>query len=232
MDCSHARLLLLFDRPGEIGDEADALRSHLQQCPACRAQAEQEKLADAAIGSALLHVPVPDGLAERIAKRLARQRRPGPWPWTIAAGVLLVLSGTFAAIYFRPMLSPPLDLARIYETHGPVSNPEIVEAWFHKQGVPMKMPAKFSGFDFGTQFLDSWDVVSWQGKRIAKLSFVNSGPARQENTIDVYVIPKKAFRLDSDIAEQTSKDNLLLETQGEFMYLISVRPRASRGPFH
>lgn len=65
MDHEHARLLMLFHRPGGSPDlaaeEALALESHLTECPACMAVFRNRSAADARIATALKAVPVPAG---------------------------------------------------------------------------------------------------------------------------------------------------------------------------
>ena len=56
MDCKTARLLLLFARPlpTELeASEAEALESHLADCPECGALAQAERQTDTCLGQAM-----------------------------------------------------------------------------------------------------------------------------------------------------------------------------------
>jgi hypothetical protein len=211
MDCSHARLLLLFNGPGPsefAAEEAKALRSHLEECPDCRTRAEREERADAALSKAMVEVPVPGGLEARILKKLRRQRPPSPWPWVAAAAVLLISAGIGAGLYYRPV-TVTLDHRALVEAHSPGARADVVENWFRKQGVPMAMPP---GFD---------DKYLKQGEHF------------QDNAIaHVYVIPRGAFRIDSEFTALASSANMALEESknGTFIFLTKYT-RGQRGAF-
>jgi anti-sigma factor RsiW len=230
MNCSHARLLLLFHGPGPseyAAEDAAALRLHLEDCRECRDRAQLEEHADAALSEAMRNVPAPGGLEERILKRLRRERPSNPWPWLAGAAVLLLAVGISAVLYYRPV-TPMLDHVVLEEAHSPGSRPEFVESWFRKQGVHMTMPP---GFD--AQYLDSWAVASVQGKRVAKLTYVrigDGGAGHDTAVVHVYVFPKNAVRLDKSFAEKSGPVTLETSKDGDFTFL-SIFTRGSRAAF-
>ncbi len=116
MDCPHAKLLLLFHRPGRPSDlapeDAAALEAHLAGCPACAASHAARAAQDAVVGAAMRAVPVPADLPDRLKSNLASQLR---WAWrraavryALAASLLVAAYGAFVA-YSRPTL----DLAAL-----------------------------------------------------------------------------------------------------------------------
>ena len=77
MDCKTARLLLDFARPlcPELDTaDAEALHSHLAECPECGPFAAGERRIDGHFGRAVRDVPVPEHLRDRLVKRLAVER--------------------------------------------------------------------------------------------------------------------------------------------------------------
>jgi hypothetical protein len=116
MDCTHAKLLMLFHRPGRSSDlapdDAAALSAHLAGCPACSAVLAARQSGDAAIAAAVQSVPVPANLADRIKAKAAAQLR---WAWrrtavkyALAASFLVAAYGAFVALN-----RPTLDLAAL-----------------------------------------------------------------------------------------------------------------------
>ena len=112
MNCYHSRLLLAF-RPDELaGDDRAALAAHLSGCPTCASAARNESAADAAVRTALLAVPVPAGLREKLhagaAARLgaAWRRKTGWWASGMLAASLAAVLLTSAVLHFtRPEFS-------------------------------------------------------------------------------------------------------------------------------
>ena len=102
MDCKHARMLLEVAHPIATQlepAETAALASHLADCPDCGFVAEAERRVDEKFTAAMRDVPVPEGLKERIGRRLQGER--DAW-WrvrvlrafgTAAAACLLALAG-------------------------------------------------------------------------------------------------------------------------------------------
>lgn len=93
MNCLEFRRGVLVDP--RLLDEA--ARAHAAECLACRETLERQLEADDRLFAAL-QAPVPDGLADRIL--VARGARPGvrPWPWAIAATILLATGIAFLSL--------------------------------------------------------------------------------------------------------------------------------------
>lgn len=114
MDCSHARLLMVFHRPGQSSDLAAedrvALESHLNSCPKCSAWFTQQTAVDRAISTAVQHVAIPATLADRLKSQAATRLK---WAWrrkavkyAMAASLLVAAYGAYIAI-----TRPTLDVA-------------------------------------------------------------------------------------------------------------------------
>src|SRR5436305_2225163 len=90
MDCRTTRHLLEFARPraSELDDlDQDALNGHLAVCPDCDTMARAEREADQHLGQAIREVPIPQGLRERLMRRLRDERKAWYRRW-LARGLL------------------------------------------------------------------------------------------------------------------------------------------------
>ncbi|MCX7804667.1 MAG: zf-HC2 domain-containing protein, partial [Planctomycetota bacterium] len=119
--CGKIRDLLSEYLDGELdGRAAGEVRSHLASCESCRRELDRLQRVSAAV-RALPRVPAPEGLARRVAIRLAaeagprapaiRRRPPAARMWIpAAAAALLVLSVTISlmARYWREDVGRPL----------------------------------------------------------------------------------------------------------------------------
>src|SRR5437867_12201644 len=98
MDCRTARQLLEFARPRSLeleGSEAEALESHLADCPECGPLAQAERQIDDRVGRAMRAVVLPDGLRDRLLNGLRQDRRLARRRWfgrvAVAATILLAV---------------------------------------------------------------------------------------------------------------------------------------------
>lgn len=218
MDCTNARLLLPFQRAGELdAAENAALMAHLDSCPDCAALAESERRLDDALCCAMQRVPVPAGLQQRIRTRLAQAKRPRPWAWAAAAAALLLAAGLGGYFYWpRPH---GLDMG--YFVNATDSDPEKVQEFYADLGVPMTPPAQF---DY--RLLERADVAHVQGQRVAHLCFFNGGDGQRSAVAHVYVLPRAQFaRPDTQhwpegIPIPTSSHTLQILTSQDHFYLI------------
>jgi hypothetical protein len=148
MDCSHANLLSLFHRPGRPSDlapeDAAALDAHFAVCPACAAALAARSAHDAAIGAALLAVPVPTDLPDRLRSNLASQLR---WAWrrsavkaALAASLLVAAYGAFVAFS-----RPTLDLAALSDHQDRLWQAPAHTAtdWLAANGLSDALPEAF-----------------------------------------------------------------------------------------
>ena len=148
MDCTHAKLLLLFHRPGRSSDlapeDAAALDAHLDACPACQATWSARQANDAALATVVRAVSVPSNLADRLKAKAAAQIR---WAWrrsavkyAIAASILLAVYGAYVAIN-RPTLDLTAladDQDRIWQTPG-----RTAADWLATNGLADTLPEPF-----------------------------------------------------------------------------------------
>src|SRR5262249_25630804 len=147
--------------------EAHALEQHLAFCPLCDALLRAERQFDERMRTAILDVPTPAGLQERLLDHLAGARQDWYWKWAarslraVAAAAALFAIVYIGHLWWQPTL-PPFnpEEAGIQITEKRIAPPEAaqVEEWFRNQGVQTRMP---TGFHFAllatyglTDFLD------------------------------------------------------------------------------
>lgn len=118
MSCAESLRLIAGAMEGRVAPQAlDALVEHLEQCDACRFEAEMQRAMQQIVASRP-DEPLPDGLAKRIAERLDREgpivrRTPTDWRRLTlrlapAAAALIVL----AVLARRPGRPGESDLSR------------------------------------------------------------------------------------------------------------------------
>jgi hypothetical protein len=215
MDCNHARLLLSFShKKAELDTaEAEALQAHLEQCPECELLSRSERAIDEALGRAMNDVPVPDGLKERLAGKLAwvqRLRVRRTVRRALAASLLLAVGlGGYVLFFGRTELTWD-DLRRLTYERGEIvtqaNEPEHIERWFRDQGISMEAPRHFN---YG--LLKSFEVVRFHHRQVAKLVF-----ARDDAMAEVYVLSDKDFNL------KALRDDPEQETGSRFRAKISA----------
>jgi hypothetical protein len=207
MDCTSARLLLAFRRPGGAAElareDAADLDRHLAGCPACAALARRQDGFDLAVARAMRTVAVPAGLRDRLvadalARRGAEWRRTAA-RYTVAAAALVMLALTTAGIglALRPSFDtekPPAGYANLVE------DPErSVRGWLESEGLPTTLPR-----DFNYALLDTaagLDYEKIDGRYVPRVVFrIPPRPDRPGDRADfakVYVVRKGQFELDS-----------------------------------
>ena len=230
MDCSHARLLILFQKPGsgEIAQaESEALHAHLEQCRDCRNLGQRQQTVDNVLGQAMRQVPVPGDLQDRIFQRLQRTGRPNPWPWLAGAAVLLLAVGLGGLLWVRP-LATNFDPADLEARHQHGAKADVVKEWFQQRGVRFALPPLTN-----MEYLDSWDLATVEGRRVARLLFVRTDSAQNNAVAHLYVIPETVFRFDKNgefyrNAINNSGQYDLSEKDGfVFLWVITHGPRGA-----
>src|SRR5437867_7212313 len=138
MDCRAARQLLEFARPRSLeleGSEAEALESHLADCPECGPLAQAERQIDDRMGRAMRAVVLPDGLRDRLVHCLRKERRLARRPWlarvAVAAAVALAIG---FGLYWHFSQPTRFDLASLADGQL-LREPEQVDEWFRGQGL-------------------------------------------------------------------------------------------------
>jgi hypothetical protein len=203
MDCRTARLVLEFVRPhlAELDSgEADALESHLAECPECKVAAKTEREADDRLGQALRDVAVPADLRDRLGVRLDRERKVAYRRWTVrrlrevaAAAAVLVAAWAGYALWQasnRTVIDPADIIANAEELRG--KPPEELERWFlQKYSVRTVLPRNFN-----YAFLNDRVLQDYDHKWVVSLSF-----QRGENHAEVLVLTAKQFNLAACLAQ-------------------------------
>jgi predicted anti-sigma-YlaC factor YlaD len=102
MKCQAVQAQLSAWLDDELSEAAGAMLSaHLEGCEACRSEWRQLAALDAALGN--LAVPVPTGLAEKVAAKVRRPRRRQGWQSVALAACLVLgiaLGGTVARSFY------------------------------------------------------------------------------------------------------------------------------------
>jgi hypothetical protein len=201
MDCKHARMLLEVAHPIATELEASekaALASHLADCPDCGYMAEAERRVDEKFGAAVRDVAVPEGLKERIGRRLQGER--DAW-WRVrvvrvagaAAAVLLVCWVSYAVWFSKrpvPDLQALLGIVDQRET-----GPKIVEQVFSDMGVNMRAPR---GFDYTNLRAYHMAVFPDNNKKVVPyLLFERQEKNGTTATAQVYVLSDQAFDIEA-----------------------------------
>lgn len=218
MTCHHSRLLLAF-RPDELaGEDRATLDSHLRACPACAIAARNESAADSAIRSALIAVPVPDGLRAKLhahvsAKQGAAWRKNATW-WsarTLAASIALVLAGVFGYAVTRPIASPEI-IGNTLDLEG-WNKEQAVSDWLTKEGLPADLPKPF---EYGYHVFHGTGSV---GELKLPCVIFHNG----RDSCRVYVIRKSAVQAPAGGWKNASGSQFNIETfdRGEWVYVIA-----------
>ncbi|MBI3408562.1 MAG: zf-HC2 domain-containing protein [Planctomycetes bacterium] len=216
MECSSARLLLNFQRPGELdADERQAFKQHLDICPDCAAQSRSETQLDRALARAMQAVPTPASLRARILANL-RPRRPVPLPWIAAAACLLLALGvgTFVWLNHRPQFDHNSFMTEMDMKSGDF---DTVLAVFHGEGIPVAIPPQFN-----PSYLGFYDTQIVQGRKVAHLLFHFPGNNDNRPAIaHVFVLPKSTFNI-GELPSQESRSNHTFEfwNHGNFVFAI------------
>jgi hypothetical protein len=206
MDCKNARLLLNFARP--LGTEldatdAEALESHLADCPECGPLAQEERRFDDHLGRAMRTVPVPENLRERLLRHLAVERDAWYRRWVLrtagavaaAAAIVLVVWGGLLW-YPRPVAA--IDFTEIRPDRS-ASSPREVEEWFRSvYGIKTVAP---SDNVLNYTWLTHYDLDDFQGQRVPMLLFSYNGHDSQTRA-QVFIVTDKQF---SDLDEKVNQ---------------------------
>jgi hypothetical protein len=171
MDCKTARLLLDFARPlcPELDTaDAEALHSHLAECPECGPFAAGERRIDGHFGRAVRDVPVPEDFKQRLLNRLSRERDAWYRRWIVrggaaAAAVLLAVVGMW---YFWPLPRPNVEQIQNAMSDKGVATEETVADYFQKQRLYL---GALSRFNFAK--LRDYYVEEFEGRRVPALVF-------------------------------------------------------------
>jgi hypothetical protein len=199
MDCRHARMLLEVAHPlaTELeATETEALAVHLADCPECGPLAEADRRVDEKIGAAMRDVAVPQGLRERIGRRLQVERDVwlrGLVIRTLGAAAAVIAVGWIGLLWIGKPVEPDL-----HQVLGVVdqreSSAKMVEQVFADMGVTMVAPRKF---DYRN--LVSFNMAVFpdgNGKLAPHLVFVRREQNGAQFSAQVYVLSGRTFKLD------------------------------------
>lgn len=227
MNCHLSQLLLAF-RPGELAvDDRAALDAHLRLCPACAAANSATTAADAAIRSAMLAVPVPDGLRAKLHASVSAvqganwRRRAAIWGSSVlAASLLVTLVGSAVLTLSRPVVTT--DGVSGHLENERLMQEKHVREWLTAEGVPAELPKPF---DFRQHAAHG--VGPLGPLKVPFVLFQNDrGQCR------VYVLRATAVRNHSGWKDVFGSEfNVQAVERDGFVYLIAVSTGASLDSF-
>jgi hypothetical protein len=220
MDCRTARQLLEFARPihPELeGEELEELQLHLAECPECGPLARAERQADQHLGRAMLDVPVPKGLYDR----LSAQHRREWWGWnrkgmaaalSVAAVIFLAIGASFLLSSKPIHLTVPGDEIWMMAANP---RPESIEAAFQSKGFKTVAPP-----DANYDLLHYYGVANLQGKDVPFLFFTDG-----KNDAHLFILPVKVFDVEEAYANQQGmgsgwKAEIRYDPSRQYGYLI------------
>jgi hypothetical protein len=230
MDCNTARQLVAYASPLRAGEldqeETAALQDHLRGCSACAGFTRVEREVDAVLGRAMLAVPVPDGLRNRIvanldAVREVRYRRvTRRWLGTAAAAAAVAAALFLGFDWFRLRHRTRIDLdlvAQQIAEQGFNPTPANIElAFANKHSISTKAPT-----DLNYALLSYYDTTELQGHIVPFLLFIQG-----DKQARVFILSDRQFDLGDALAHQAGVGSgCKVEVRGNltdprFAYLI------------
>lgn len=199
MDCKTAQFLIDLSRPRapELdARELESLESHLAECPTCAQLAHTQQRIDAHLGAAMRAVPLPEGLRQRLVRRLAGERGAAHrrrWLHSVgsfaaAAAILLALTLGWG-LHSAP---PAVDFEKLVDISvTEMANPDRdrVDDWL--KTIHVKTPAP-DHFDY--RLFRSYHLADLQGQRVPLLLFTRTENA-QVYQARVYLLSADQFDL-------------------------------------
>jgi len=202
MDCNTARLFLHFSRPqaGELEAAAvEGLDAHIGHCPNCAALVRDERRIEQHFGRAMRQVDVPDGLRERLLKRLATDRSDWYRRWAghgvrvvAAAAVLLLLVWGWSR--YRIETRPVLDVSGFanfvrYQSVRPGNWDEVENDFAEKMDVKIEAPRELN-----SAHLSHYGLAPLPGHKgiVVPVLLFEAGAKRAI----CYIVADKRFKLD------------------------------------
>ena len=212
MDCDTAKALLGFRRP--IGspelapDDLAALDRHLADCPTCANLARRAEQFDAVVQPAMVAIPIPPGLHDRLLRRDASHRAASfrRRVYQVAALAAAVLIAGFLGYGVhranRPAFNTDDLAANLDQT---TDAPErTVREWLKAQGFSQELPLDF---DFRNYAFHGTEPLF--GRDVPVIVFRTTRTGSPE-TLKLYLLRTTDFRLDG-----------LVDTRGSF-YTVRV----------
>ncbi len=150
MQCRDAQFYLRMRRHAadELGPDVTApLDQHLATCPACAADARAVESFDRALASAMVAVPVPAGLRDRLVTHAATVQGTALRHKVYKVGGLVTAALLLLGVGFGVFTNtrPAVDANGLVERNDEqLSNPqESTEKWLAAQKLPDKLPLPF-----------------------------------------------------------------------------------------
>lgn len=220
MSCHDTRLLLAF-RPNELAaDDKVALEAHLNACPACAATARAETAADSAVRKAMLAVPVPAGLRDKLHAAAAAHRgavlRRKVYGWggaALAASLLLAVAVWVLPLFTKQPFTTD-EFSRTLDLGG-LNKQQAVAAWLKSEGLPEKLPDEF---EYGYHAFHGTETLN--GRKVPVVVFQNG-----QHQCRVYVLRRDRVDVPADpqalAPTAGSRFTVKAVQDGEWLFVIA-----------
>jgi len=216
VSCDPERVTGLVDEALEPDDRA-ALAEHLEACPGCRQQAEEER----ALRARLRELPpavLPAGLEFSVRRRLRGSggRRLVRWLLPVAATLALA---TFWGRAFAPFVAWELALEHRHCWGQPQlpakvfsNDPAAVAAFFERRGTPVPvLPDRAGGLE----------LIGGRPCRLIDRGVAHLYYGNQDKRLSVFVVPG-SVRLDRSLRTKRGGESIaLLRVGGSVVGLVS-----------
>ncbi|CAN5443733.1 hypothetical protein BH11PLA2_BH11PLA2_15200 [soil metagenome] len=191
MTCDYARILSLFNRPGDLAEEdRAALATHLAGCPACTAASNTLTAQDSLIASAMKAVTLPVGFRDALQNKAIRVQADLAhrlWVFRAAGLAAAVVMGLIASSTYTIATRPTLDtdaLLSDFERSGETTPTANVEGWLKAERLP-RLPV-----DFNMNLVTFTGELSLQGRSLPAMR-LQSG----SNECTIYFVRNSRFHL-------------------------------------
>lgn len=237
-DCGQIRRELTAYLEGVIdGEEAERIRAHLDGCPACRGELEEQRAFIAFLRERLTPPTAPPGLEVKIRRRMAKERarqKRSPWRIPVAAAAAVVLLIT-AWLHLRPDQGWAVEAHRELSARPVMlemksSDPTALSRWFEGKvdgsfSIPENLPGRLA--------LRGGRRVDYRGIRVAQILYET-----EAGTASLFLLPRDRLKpggrpIDFGgirFYETTEEGHFLLAWTGKTVsyILVSVHPEAAR----
>jgi hypothetical protein len=196
MECSAARRLLEFARPGVAeldAEDLSALEQHLAGCDSCQSSHRTQQRRHERWAAAMSAIPIPSDSQARLLHRLSASRRAW-WRSRLLGAAACLIAGTLAltaGYHFlgRPDFDPAVLAFETYERAGQWRSPDeargIVDRWLRDIDRRLIAPPEWN-----YRLLAVLQHSDLQGLTSVPTMILTRGDA----TARIYVVRESAFR--------------------------------------
>jgi anti-sigma factor RsiW len=197
-----------------------ALAGHLEDCPDCRRQADQERALRARLRE-LPAVALPPGVEAAVRRRLRRSGRVNILPWLLPVAATLALA-IFWGRGFGPFVAWEVAVEHDHCWGKPrlpatvfSNDPSVVAAFFEQQGTVLPgLPEGAGGLE----------LIGARPCRLLDRPVAHVYYSNEERQLSIFVIPG-SVRVDRSLRAKRGHDTILLMRHGDSLLgLVSDDP--------